>query len=228
MLTLNLIREKREYIVERLRIKNFDAEEITRKIYEVDLKRRDTQLKADNLLSEMNRLSREIGTLFAEGKSNEANDARKKTGEIKEEIRELTNLKGELEKEVNELLVQLPNLPHESVSPGKGENDNVKVKEGGLKPSLSGSPLPHWDLMKKYDIIDLELGNKLTGAGFPVYKGKGAKLQRALINFFLDEGEKAGFREILPPIVVNEDSGFGTGQLPDKEGQMYHVQADNF
>jgi seryl-tRNA synthetase len=126
------------------------------------------------------------------------------------------------------MLVQLPNIPHESVTPGKGEDDNVLVKEGGKTPILKGNPVPHWDLIKKYDIVDLELGTKLTGAGFPVYKGKGAKLQRALINFFLDEGEKAGFIEILPPIVVNEDSGFGTGQLPDKEGQMYHVQIDNF
>jgi len=228
MLTLNLIRENREFVVERLRIKNFDAEEITRKINETDQKRRDTQLRADNLLADMNRISKEIGNLFAAGKGEEAGEARKKTAEMKEEIRELTLLKGELEREVNELLVQLPNLPHESVSPGKGENDNVKVKEGGLMPAPDSSRVPHWDLIKKYDIIDLELGTKLTGAGFPVYKGKGAKLQRALINFFLDEGEKAGFREILPPIVVNEDSGFGTGQLPDKEGQMYHVQIDNF
>ncbi|TFH35529.1 MAG: serine--tRNA ligase [Bacteroidia bacterium] len=228
MLTLNLIRENREFVVERLRIKNFDAGEITQKIIDTDHKRRDTQLKADNLLAEMNRLSKEIGILFAEGKTDEANLARNKTVELKDEIRELTALKGDLEKEVNELLVQLPNLPHISVSPGKGENDNVKVKEGGTMPQMIASPVPHWELIKKYDIIDLELGNKLTGAGFPVYKGKGAKLQRALINFFLDEGEKAGFREILPPIVVNEESGFGTGQLPDKEGQMYHIQADNF
>lgn len=228
MLTLNLIRENREFVVERLRIKNFDAGEITQNIIDTDLRRRDTQLKADNLLAEMNRLSKEIGILFAGGKTDEANIARNKTVELKDEIRELTVLKGDLEKEVNELLVQLPNLPHKSVSPGKGENDNVKVKEGGTMPQMIASPVPHWELIKKYDIIDLELGNKLTGAGFPVYKGKGAKLQRALINFFLDEGEKAGFREILPPIVVNEESGFGTGQLPDKEGQMYHIQADNF
>lgn len=228
MLTLNLIRENREFVVERLRIKNFDAEEITLKITDIDSRRRDTQLKADNLLAEMNRLSKEIGSLFAEGKKDEANSARKKTGELKDEIRDLTALRNDLEKEVNELLVQLPNLPHQSVTPGKGDNDNIKVKEGGTIPRLKGTPAPHWELVKKYDIIDLELGTKITGAGFPVYKGKGAKLQRALINFFLDEGEKAGFREILPPIVVNEESGFGTGQLPDKEGQMYHVQADNF
>jgi seryl-tRNA synthetase len=228
MLTLNLIRENREFVVEKLKIKNFDAEEITNKIIDADNSRRDTQLKSDNLQAELNRLSKDIGKLFGEGKKEEANAAKEKTSSLKEQVKSLNSLRADLEQELNSLLVQLPNVPHESVNKGRSADDNVKVKEGGKIPVIMEGALPHWDIAKKYDIIDLELGNKLTGAGFPVYKGKGAKLQRALINFFLDEGEKAGFREILPPIVVNEDSGFGTGQLPDKEGQMYHIEIDNF
>jgi seryl-tRNA synthetase len=227
MLTSGIIREKRDFVIERLKIKNFDATEITTRIIETDTRRRDIQVRADNLLSEMNRISKEIGKLYAENRKEEADAARARTAELKEEIKELSLRRTEAENELNELLVQLPNLPHESVKPGKGENENETIREGGIMPDMSEDALPHWDLIKKYDIIDIELGNKLTGAGFPVYKGKGARLQRALINFFLDEGEKAGFSEILPPIMVNEDSGFGTGQLPDKEGQMYHVTADN-
>lgn len=227
MLTSGIIREKRDFVVERLKIKNFDATEITTKIIETDTLRRDIQVRADNLQSEMNRISKEIGKLYAENRKEEADAARARTAELKEEIKELSLRRTEAENELNELLVQLPNLPHESVKPGKGENENETIREGGEMPVMSEDALPHWELIKRYDIIDIELGNKLTGAGFPVYKGKGARLQRALINFFLDEGEKAGFSEILPPIMVNEDSGFGTGQLPDKEGQMYHVTADN-
>jgi seryl-tRNA synthetase len=215
-------------IIKKLAVKNFDAKELVTKIVDLDSTRRENQMKTEALQAEMNLLSKEIGKLFGEGKKEEANIAKDKTSEIKEEIKVLTGLQASIEKSLNDMLVQLPNIPHESVTPGKGEDDNVLVKEGGKTPILKGNPVPHWDLIKKYDIVDLELGTKLTGAGFPVYKGKGAKLQRALINFFLDEGEKAGFIEILPPIVVNEDSGFGTGQLPDKEGQMYHVQIDNF
>ncbi len=227
MLTINVIREQKDKVIERLKVKNFDATETVEHIIDLDTSRRDTQARSDKLQSEMNALSREIGTLIGQGKKEEAGKTKEKTARIKEEIRELNSSLTELEKQLDSELVMLPNLPHESVTPGKGEEDNVKVREGGNIPELT-DPLPHWELAKKYDIIDFELGTKLTGAGFPVYKGKGAKLQRALINFFLDEGEKAGFREVLPPIVVNEDSGFGTGQLPDKEGQMYHVQIDNF
>ncbi|MCA1757085.1 MAG: serine--tRNA ligase [Bacteroidales bacterium] len=227
MLTSGIIREKRDFVIEKLKVKNFDATEITAKIIETDTRRRDIQVRADSLMSEMNRISKVIGKLYAENKKAEADAARARTGELKEEIKELSLKRAEAEDLLNELLVQLPNLPHESVKPGKGENENETIREGGKMPAMSEDALPHWDLIKRYDIIDIELGNKLTGAGFPVYKGKGARLQRALINFFLDEGEKAGFSEILPPVLVNEESGFGTGQLPDKEGQMYHVTEDN-
>jgi seryl-tRNA synthetase len=228
MLTLNLIREKKDFIIERLRVKNFDAEEILDRIISLDASRREIQTRTDSMQAEMNRISKEIGQLMREGKKTEADEAREKTYKLKEEIKALSDKLGPLDTELRNEIVKMPNLPHESVAPGHGADDNVKVKEGGKIPVLAEPALPHWDLIKKYDIIDFELGIKLTGAGFPVYKGKGAKLERALINFFLDEGEKAGYREIMPPIMVNEDSGFGTGQLPDKEGQMYHAGIDNF
>jgi seryl-tRNA synthetase len=163
-----------------------------------------------------------------DGKLTEAEAAKEITYSLKEEIKLLSEKFIPLENDLRNEIVRLPNLPHESVPSGFGADDNIKVREGGVIPVLSETALPHWDLIKKYDIIDFDLGIKLTGAGFPVYKGKGAKLQRALISFFLDEGEKAGYLEVMPPIMVNEDSGFGTGQLPDKEGQMYHATADNF
>ncbi len=228
MLTLNFIRENKELIIERLKVKNFDSEETLDKIIELDNKRRETQQKTDLLQAEMNSISKEIGKLFSQGRKDEAEAAKKKTGEIKGNIKDLSTTLASIEKELNEELVTVPNIPNELVTPGRSEKDNVKVKEGGKMPELLKNPLPHWELAKKYDIIDFELGNKLTGAGFPVYKGKGAKLQRALINFFLDEGEAAGFSEVLPPVVVNEDSGFATGQLPDKEGMMYHIPIDNY
>jgi seryl-tRNA synthetase len=228
MLTINLIREKKDYIIERLKVKNFDALTIVEKILSLDISRRETQTKSDMLQAEMNKISKEIGFLIREGKLSAAEDAKAKTYAHKEEIRILAENLASIDAELRNEIVKLPNLPHESVATGFGAENNVKVREGGKIKDIPGSALPHWELIKKYDIIDFDLGIKLTGAGFPVYKGKGAKLQRALINFFLDEGEKAGYREVLPPIVVNEDSGFGTGQLPDKEGQMYHVTADNF
>ena len=228
MLTINLIREKKEFIIERLKVKNFKAEEIIDRILVLDSSRREIQLKTDMLQSEMNRISKEIGSLMKEGKKEEAEAAKDKTYSLKEEIKELTDKLIPIDNDLKNEIIRLPNLPHESVSPGFGADDNVNVREGGIMPVISETALPHWDLIKKYDIIDFDLGIKLTGAGFPVYTGKGAKLQRALINFFLDEGEKAGYREIMPPIMVNEDSGFGTGQLPDKEGQMYHATIDNF
>jgi seryl-tRNA synthetase len=163
-----------------------------------------------------------------DGKREEAEAAKAETYSLKEEIKNLTDKLIPIDSELKTEIVKLPNLPHESVAKGFGADDNIKVREGGIMPSIAESAVPHWDLIKKYDIIDFDLGIKLTGAGFPVYKGKGAKLQRALINFFLDEGEKAGYNEVMPPIMVNEDSGFGTGQLPDKEGQMYHATLDNF
>ena len=178
--------------------------------------------------AEMNRISKEIGALMKDGKKKEAEEAKEKTYKLKDDIKILSEKIAPIDIELKNEIVKLPNLPHESVAPGHGADDNVKVKEGGKMPVLPESALPHWDLIKKYDIIDFDLGIKLTGAGFPVYKGKGAKLERSLINFFLDEGAKAGYLEIMPPIMVNEDSGFGTGQLPDKEGQMYHADIDNF
>ncbi len=226
MLTLELIRTNKENVIERLKVKNFDATEIINNIILLDDKRREYQSKKDALQKEMNDISKAIGKLFAQGKREEAEKSKEKTGELKEKIKEYEKVFVNTEKELNDLLVLLPNIPHESVKQGKGEEDNEVVKEGGEIPVLQKSK-PHWDLIKEYNIIDFELGNKITGAGFPVYIGKGAKLQRALINFFLDEAEKAGYNEVLTPLVVNEDSGFGTGQLPDKEGQMYHVTEDN-
>jgi seryl-tRNA synthetase len=228
MLTINLIREKREFIIERLKIKNFEAKSIVKKILLLDSSLRKIQSKTELLQGEMNKVSKEIGILLKDGKLKEAEKAKKKTSSLKVKIKSLSDKLMPLENELRSEIIRLPNLPHESVTPGHGAEDNIKVRQGGIMPAESESALPHWDLIKKYDIIDFELGIKLTGAGFPVYKGKGAKLQRALISFFLDEGEKAGYSEVMPPVLVNEDSGFGTGQLPDKEGQMYHATLDNF
>ncbi len=227
MLTLKQIAENTDSIVERLAVKRFDARPVVDKILALNEKRKTILTTAEEAKAEMNSISKAIGQLFKEGKAQEANAAKAKTVSLKESIKNADEELALVEAELNEQLVSLPNVPHESVPAGKGEEDNVVVKEAGEIPVLSDAKKPHWDLIKQYDIIDFELGNKITGAGFPVYKGKGARLQRALINFFLDEGEKAGFLEVLPPVVVNEDSGFGTGQLPDKEGQMYHVTADN-
>jgi seryl-tRNA synthetase len=228
MLTINLIREKKDFIIERLKIKNFEAEAIVDKILSLDLSHREIQSKADMMQGEMNRISKEIGTLIKEDRKTEADAAREKTYSLKDEIKALSDKLVPLENELRDEIIRLPNLPHESVASGYGADNNVKVKEGGIIPKLPDTALPHWDLIKKYDIIDFELGIKLTGAGFPVYKGKGAKLERALISFFLDQGIKSGYTEMMPPIMVNEDSGFGTGQLPDKEGQMYNIGLDNF
>jgi seryl-tRNA synthetase len=228
MLTIGFIRENRDLIIKKLKIKNFDAGDLIDKILSIDQSRREVQAKTDSMQAEMNRISKEIGNLMKEGHKNEADSARQKTYSLKEEIKVMSEKLVPLETELRNEIIRLPNLPHDLVAEGHGADDNVKVREGGKIPDLGNDALPHWELIKKYDIIDFELGIKLTGAGFPVYKGKGAKLERALINYFLDEGVKAGYSEVTPPILVNEDSGFGTGQLPDKEGQMYQVGADNF
>jgi seryl-tRNA synthetase len=228
MLTINLLREKKEFIIERLKVKNFEAEEIIERILSLDSSRREIQSKTDAMQAEMNLISKEIGALMMNGKKDEASVAREKTFSLKEDIKFFSDKLIPIDNELKNEIIRLPNLPHETVEPGHGADDNVKVRDGGQMPLLSETALSHWDLIKKYDIIDFDLGIKLTGAGFPVYLGKGAKLQRSLINFFLDEGAKAGYREVMPPIMVNEDSGFGTGQLPDKEGQMYHATLDNF
>ncbi|MCF8378591.1 MAG: serine--tRNA ligase [Bacteroidales bacterium] len=227
MLTINQIQVNKEDLLRKLQIKNFKKIELVEEILTLDKQRREIQQKTDQLQSEMNLLSKEIGSLFQSGKKEEANLAKEKTANLKEEVKKWGSVHSEIEEKLTTLLVQIPNLPHKSVPAGHSAEDNEITETVSELPELSETSVPHWDLGKKYDIIDFELGTKITGAGFPVYKGKGAKLQRALINFFLDENEKAGYKEILPPLLVNEDSGFGTGQLPDKEGQMYHVQIDN-
>jgi seryl-tRNA synthetase len=228
MLTINFIRDNRDFVISRLKVKNFKDTTIIDSIIELDNQRRASQKNADDALAEMNVLSKEIGKLFQSGKTAEANAAKERTAQLKENIKDFTQKYDEASAGLNQLLVQVPNLPHSSVPEGKTAEDNQFVRGNDLKVSLPPDALPHWDLGTKYDFLDFDLGTKLTGAGFPVFKGKGAKLQRALINFFLDENVAAGYREILPPLMVNEDSGFGTGQLPDKEGQMYHCQIDNF
>lgn len=227
MLTINQIREQSPFVIERLKIKNFDATEIVQHVLDLDRRRREMQAESDSIQAELNTLSREIGAMMKEGRRDEADAARQGIGTRKEKQKQLADTLEAVSAEMQAELVRLPNLPHALVPPGKSAEDNMVIRSGGVIPDLYAGALPHWDLIKKYDIIDFDLGIKITGAGFPVYKGKGAKLQRSLINFFLDEGEKAGYREVEPPIVVNEDSGFGTGQLPDKEGQMYHVGIDN-
>ncbi len=227
MLTLKFIQDNAQEVISRLKIKQFDAESIIATIIEADNLRRSTQMQAEMKQAEMNTLSRSIGQLFKAGKTAEGNSVREKTGELKEEIKALNAKLSEIENQLQELLVQIPNLPYKLVPAGKGAEENEIVKSGGPMPRLEEFALPHWELAAKYNLIDFELGNKITGAGFPVYKGWGARLQRALINFFLDQAIQAGYQEVMPPLLVNEASGFGTGQLPDKEGQMYHVTVDN-
>lgn len=226
MLTIQLIRENPDFVVKRLAIKNFDATGAVKKILSLDEKRVAIQQELNAKQAEINSLSKEIGTLFAQKKVDEANAAKEKTGEIKELIKKLDQDMADVAAELQKEIVLLPNIPSEVVPVGKTAEDNVVVKMGGKIPE-SDSLLCHWDLAEKYNLIDFELGNKLTGAGFPVYVGVGAKLQRALISFFLDRATAAGYKEYQPPIMVNEASGFGTGQLPDKEGQMYYVGLDN-
>jgi seryl-tRNA synthetase len=226
MLNIRFIQDNPELVVEKLKRKNFDASEIVENILDLYQQKNKLQAEADTAKAEMNRISKEIGLLFREGKHAEANAAKSRTTELKENIKQFDVNFAKIEEQVKDLLVQLPNLPHDSVPAGKGEEDNKIEKSHGEIPQLENA-LPHWELAAKYNLIDFELGVKLTGAGFPVYKGKGAQLQRALINFFLAEATKAGYEEVQPPLLVNEASGFGTGQLPDKEGQMYHVTEDN-
>ncbi len=228
MLTIPYLREHRETVIQRLKIKNMDATPLIDQLLEADVIRRENQSKTNELQAEMNQLSKEIGQLFKNGEHEKGNQAKQRTADIKESIRVLTAGMQEVAAQINELLVQIPNVPHELVPPGKTEADNQLIREHAELPSLFDGAMPHWEIAKAYDIIDFDLGVKLTGAGFPVYKGAGARLQRALISYFLDRNIRAGYKEILPPLMVNADSGFGTGQLPDKEGQMYHVQSDDF
>jgi len=227
MLTLKVITENTDEVIRRLAKKHFDAKELIAKIIEADKKRRATQLSLDNSLAELNTISKSIGMLMKEGKKEEAEAARSKTAQIKETNKTLEAALKDVEAEIQNMLVLIPNLPNDIVPEGTGAEDNVTVKSGGEVPNLGADALPHWELAKRYDLIDFELGVKITGAGFPVYKGKGARLQRALISFFLDSAREAGYLEIQPPYVVNAASGYGTGQLPDKEGQMYHCTEDD-
>ena len=215
-------------MIEKLKVKNFDAKEIVEKINVLDQNRRALQLELDNCLSDQKKKAAQIGGLMKEGKKEEAESVKAEVAALKTRSAEIEAKSQENNAELDALVVLLPNLPCDMVPEGKGAEDNVVVKTGNDIPELGENNLPHWELAKKFDIIDFDLGVKLTGAGFPVYKGKGARLQRALINFFLDINTNAGYLEVEPPVMVNEASGFGTGQLPDKEGQMYHATADNF
>jgi len=226
MLTLKYLSENKEEAIKKLAKKHFDAKEIIEQILSLDAERRNAQVQADACAAEMNQLSKSIGQLMKEGKKDEAAEAKARTGELKEKGKALEAEKKQAEDKILELLVLIPNLPHDSVPEGYGADDNKVERMGGVIPNLPDDALPHWELAKKYDLIDFELGAKITGAGFPVYKGKMARLQRALISFFLDRAREQGFLEIQPPYVVNAASGYGTGQLPDKEGQMYLANLD--
>jgi seryl-tRNA synthetase len=226
MLQISFIREHPQEVVNRLKIKNFDASQLVKQIIATDELRREAQTRLDETLAEANKLAKSIGQLFKEGKREEANDMKARSAALKASSKSLAEALEKHNDELHELLVQLPNLPHASVVPGKTSDDNEIIHTEGEIRDAGEKALAHWDLAKKYRIIDFELGNKVTGAGFPFYRGKGARLQRALINFFLEEGVKAGYEEYQPPLLVNEDSAYGTGQLPDKEGQMYAVPVD--
>ena len=227
MLTLAAIKENPQQIIERLGVKNFDAEELINKILELDKTRRNAQTQFDRNGADLKKLASQIGALMKEGKKDEAEQVKANVAELKETNKKIEEELDEAAAEITEILLSIPNTPCDMVPRGKSAEDNIVEKEGGVIPNLPEDALPHWELAKKYNLIDFELGVKITGAGFPVYIGKGARLQRALIQFFLDEASKAGYLETQPPYVVNEASGIGTGQLPDKEGQMYHCGLDN-
>ena len=227
MLTLKVITENPDEVVRKLARKQFDAKEPIAKVLELDKVRRASQVSLDSLLAEINSLSRSVGQLMKEGKKEEAESVKAKVASLKDQTKDLQEEMDRSQEEITAILCTIPNIPYDDVPDGKCAEDNVVVKTGNEIENLNEDALPHWELAKKYDLIDFELGVKISGAGFPVYKGQGARLQRALINFFLDEAREAGYLEIMPPTVVNQASGFGTGQLPDKEGQMYHCQLDD-
>ena len=228
MLTIKQIRDDKAAAIAKLAKKGVDAAPVIDKIIELDDRRRAIQVELDNMLAAQNKAAKEIGMLMGQGRRDEAEQAKANVAELKKKSAELQAESVNVQEELNAAIVSLPNFPAEIVPEGRTAEDNVVVKLEENYTELPENPLPHWELARKYDIIDFELGVKLTGAGFPVYKGKGARLQRALINYFLDHNTAAGYQEVEPPIMVNEASGFGTGQLPDKEGQMYHATADNF
>lgn len=228
MLTLKTLRERPEWVIAKLKVKNFDAEEIVGRVLDLDALRRSLQTESDALLAAQKQKAAQIGSLMKQNLKEEAESVKAEVAQLKAKSSDLLARMDAAGKELEEKLVLLPNIPCDLVPEGKGAEDNLVVKMGGPEVTLPEGALPHWELAKKYDIIDFDLGVKITGAGFPVYKGKGAKLQRALINFFLDCNTEAGYKEVEPPVVVNKESGFGTGQLPDKEGQMYHAELDDF
>ena len=228
MLTLQVLRQDTAKVKERLAHKHFADPSIVDLILSIDEQRKKVQLEVDNNLAKVNSASKEIGGLMAKGQKEEAETKKQEVASLKQALQPLTEQLSELEKKMQDELVKLPNLPADIVPAGKHAQDNLTVKEGGIKPTLAADAQPHWDLIKKYDLVDFETGAKITGSGFPLYKGKGAKLQRSLIQYFLDVNTAAGYTEYLPPLMVNEASAYGTGQLPDKEGQMYHMQVDNF
>lgn len=227
MLQISYIRENKDLVINGLKKRNFKELELVEEAISLDENRRLIQTKLDNALAESNKLSKEIGTLMKEGKRQEAEQAKAQTADLKEQVKQYSASLEETVNSLNNILYRIPNIPNAIVPEGKTAEDNLTVFQAGEIPHLFEGALPHWELAKKYNIIDFELGVKLTGAGFPVYKDKGAKLQRALISYFLDKNTEAGYQEYQVPHMVNQDSGYGTGQLPDKEGQMYHVQIDN-
>ncbi|WP_299713809.1 serine--tRNA ligase [uncultured Tenacibaculum sp.] len=228
MLQVQFIRDNKDVVLAGLAKRNFaNAETIINDVLQLDETRKSTQVSLDNVLADSNKLSKEIGSLFKSGEVQKANLLKEKTSQLKESGKELTEQLNNVTAKLQDLLYQIPNVPHASVVAGTNEEDNEEIFREGTVPDLGDKALPHWELAKKYDIIDFDLGAKISGAGFPVYKGKGARLQRALINYFLDKNTGAGYNEVQVPHLVNEASGFGTGQLPDKEGQMYHVTADD-
>ena len=228
MLTLQLINQDPEDVIRRLAVKQFDGREPIMRIVELDKQRRALQKQRDDNASVLNKMAAQIGALMKQGNRDEAEAVKAQVADLKTTNKEIDDKLTAAEQEITEVLLNIPNVPYSGVPEGRTAEDNVVEKTGGKMPELGENALPHWDLAKKYNLIDFDLGVKITGAGFPVYVGKGARLQRALIQFFLDEAGKAGYVEIEPPLVVNEASGLGTGQLPDKEGQMYHCQVDNF
>ncbi|MEC8603789.1 MAG: serine--tRNA ligase, partial [Bacteroidota bacterium] len=227
MLELSFIRENNESIIEHLKVRNKDFRDLISKVLDFDEQRRSAQFKLDNELSELNQLSKEIGEMFKSGQQQAAIKLKEQTILLKDSTKELKQHLVDLENSIKEILYQIPNVPNKQVPSGNSEQDNVIVDSYGDLPTLFPDAIPHWEIAKKYDLIDFELGVKITGSGFPVYIGKGAQLQRALINFFLNQAIENNYKEVIPPLVVNEESGYATGQLPDKEGQMYHMQEDN-
>ncbi len=226
MLQVNLIRQQAEMVKERLSVRNFAQIDLVDSLLEIDEELRKVKSASENLQASVNSASKEIGQLMAKGEKDAAEKKKQEVAAWKTELAEKTSVLNELEEKFHKQILMLPNLPHSSVPKGKSAEDNEVVKEGGQKPTLIADAKPHWDLIKQYNLIDFETGAKLTGSGFPLYKGKGAKLQRSLIQFFLDYNTEAGYTEYLPPLMVNEATAYGTGQLPDKEGQMYHITAD--